>query len=247
MFTLEDKKIAVKDIIQTTEFKHVAIIMDGNRRWAKEKKLPTVFGHKEGVKALKNVLRTADELGVKYVTVYAFSTENWNRSNDEVNFLMDLLAKTLINELAEMHENNIVINFIGDLGKLSSNLQEIMSNAVNKTKNNSGVNLQIAFNYGGRLEIVEACKKIAADVSNGFLSISDINEESFSKVLYTGEIPTPDLLIRTGGEMRISNFLLWQIAYSELYVTEKFWPDFGAEEFCEALLEFGKRSRRWGK
>ena len=237
----------IKELVVKNELKHIAIIMDGNRRWAKERNLPSAVGHKKGVDALKTTMRACDDFGIKYLTVYAFSTENWNRKPEEVNFLMDLLAKTLINELAEMHENNIVINFIGDLGKLSSNLQEIMSNAVNKTKNNSGVNLQIAFNYGGRLEIIEACKKIAADVSNGFLSISDINEESFSKVLYTGEIPTPDLLIRTSGEMRISNFLLWQIAYSELYVTEKFWPDFGAEEFCEALLEFGKRSRRWGK
>ena len=235
------------DIIKTTELKHIAIIMDGNRRWAKEKHLPSMMGHKEGVVALKRTLRAADKLGIKYITVYAFSTENWNRTPEEVKFLMELLANTLKNELNEMHENNIVINFIGNIEQLPENLKTILANAVETTKNNTGVRLQIAFNYGSRMEITEACKRIAEKIKNNEISDSDITEEMFSKELYTSNIPDPDLLIRTGGEMRISNYLLWQIAYSEFYVTEKFWPEFGEDALIEAILEFGKRSRRWGK
>ena len=247
MNTLDKNIELAREIIQATEFKHAAIIMDGNRRWAKEKMLPTPIGHKEGVVALKKTLRAADELGIKFVTVYAFSTENWNRKPEEVNFLMDLLGNTLKNELEEMHKNNIVINFIGDIGMLKPSLKEILENATNKTKNNNGVNLQIAFNYGSRNEIILACKKIAEKVNKKELNIEDINETIFNNMLYTAQIPDPDILIRTGGEKRISNYLLWQIAYSELYVTDKYWPEFDKLELCKAIIEFGQRNRRWGK
>ena len=247
MNTIDKKEINALEIIKATDFKHVAIIMDGNRRWAKEKHLPSMLGHKEGVSALKKTLRAADALGIKFVTVYAFSTENWNRTPEEVKFLMELLANTLKNELQEMHDNNIVINFIGDIEQLSDSLKEILANAVNKTKNNTGVRLQIAFNYGSRMEITTACKAIAKKIKEGSLAVEDITEEVITKGLYTKDCPDPDLLIRTGGEMRISNYLLWQIAYSEFYVTDKFWPEFNKEALIEAILEFGRRNRRWGK
>ena len=247
MNTIDKKEINALEIIKATDFKHVAIIMDGNRRWAKEKHLPSMLGHKEGVSALKKTLRAAEALGIKFVTVYAFSTENWNRTPEEVKFLMELLANTLKNELQEMHDNNIVINFIGDIEQLSDSLKEILANAVNKTKNNTGVRLQIAFNYGSRMEITYACKAIAKKIKEGSLAVEDITEEVITKELYTKDCPDPDLLIRTGGEMRISNYLLWQIAYSEFYVTDKFWPEFNKDTLIEAILEFGRRNRRWGK
>lgn len=239
MLTLEDEKI--KEVVKATGLKHIAIIMDGNRRWAKEKNLPSMVGHKKGVDALKATMRACDDFGVKYLTVYAFSTENWNRKPEEVEFLMNLLGETLKNQLAEMHENNVVISFIGDTAKLSAKLQEILQNAVKVTKNNTGVNLQIAFNYGARAEITNALQKILdSDVKN-------ITEDLISQNLYTAGIPDPDLLIRTGGELRISNFLLWQAAYSEILVLQKFWPDFGKEELAEAIMEYERRNRRYGK
>lgn len=247
MKVLDEKIKLAREIIKTTEIKHAAIIMDGNRRWAKEKKLPTALGHKEGVSALKKTLKAADELGIKYITVYAFSTENWKRTPEEVTFLMDLLAHTLKNELDEMHKNNIVISFIGNIEELKPSLIEILKNAVEKTKHNTGVHLQIAFNYGSRAEIVNACKKIAQETLQGNLNIDTITEATFSKALYTGDIPEPDILIRTGGEMRVSNYLLWQIAYSELCILDCFWPDFGANELCDVIIDFGNRNRRWGK
>ncbi len=223
--------------------KHIAIIMDGNRRWAKEHKLPTAAGHKKGVESLKNVVKACDLLGIKYLTVYAFSTENWNRKKEEVDFLMDLIAVTLKNELDEMHEQGVKISFIGDLSKLSPKLNEVTKNAQNKTKNNKGVNLQIALNYGSRSEITNAVKQI---VSLG-LSASDISEDTISNHLYTKDIPDPDLLIRTGGEKRISNYLLWQIAYSEVIVVDKYWPEFGKDELVKCIEEFNHRNRRYGK
>lgn len=231
----------IKELVEKNNLKHIAIIMDGNRRWAKERNLPSAVGHKKGVDALKTTMRACDEFGIKYLTVYAFSTENWNRKPEEVKFLMDLLGQTLKNELQEMHENNVVISFIGDITKLSEKLQEILSNAVETTKNNTGVNLQIAFNYGARTEIVAAVQKI---VDSG---IKEITEETISKALYTFNIPDPDLLIRTGGEMRVSNYLLWQIAYSEFIVIPEFWPEFNKEKLAECIHEFNNRNRRWGK
>ncbi len=231
----------MKELVEKNNLKHIAIIMDGNRRWAKERNLPSAVGHKKGVDALKAAMRACDDFGIKYLTVYAFSTENWNRKPEEVNFLMDLLGQTLKNELKEMHENNVVISFIGDTTQLSKKLQEILANAVETTKNNTGVNLQIAFNYGSRAEIVKAVKEI---VESGE---KEITEETISNHLYTANIPDPDLLIRTGGEMRVSNYLLWQIAYSEFIVLEKFWPEFNKETLAECIQEFNRRNRRFGE
>ncbi len=242
--TLDEKIIGyVKD----TKLQHIAVIMDGNRRWAKERNFPSAFGHKKGVDALKKTMRACDDFGVKYLTVYAFSTENWNRKQEEVDFLMDLLGQTIKNELKEMHENGVVINFIGDLTKLSKKLQEILAHAVEVTKDNTGVHLQIAFNYGSRDEIVHAVKEIAQKVQNGEEKLENITEDLISNHLYTKNIPDPDLLIRTGGEMRVSNYLLWQIAYSEFVVTKMLWPDFDKNALANAIEEFHSRQRRYGK
>ncbi len=232
----------VKKIVNNTALKHIAIIPDGNRRWAKEHLLPSLMGHKKGVEALKNIVKACAEFDIKYLTMYAFSTENWNRKQEEVDFLMDLFCKTLENETKEMHEKNVVIKFIGDLINLPEKLQTILKYASDLTKNNTGVNLQIAFNYGSRNEIVHAIKSI---IEKG-IKPDDITEELISSELYTTNIPDPDLLIRTGGEMRVSNYLLWQIAYSEFYVTQKFWPEFDKEALSEAILEFKNRQRRFG-
>ena len=233
----------IKNIIKDTNLKHIAIIMDGNRRWAKEKNLPTAMGHKKGVDSLKNILRACNDFSIKYLTVYAFSTENWNRKKEEVEFLMNLVAVTLTNELAEMHKENVQIHFIGDLTKLSDKLQKILANAVETTKNNTGVVLQIALNYGSRDEIVHAVQKI---VESGVKS-DEIDEQLISENLYTTGVPDPDILIRTGGEQRISNYLLWQIAYSEIIIRSEFWPDFDKNSLKDSILEFGKRQRRYGK
>ncbi len=232
----------ISEIVKETGLQHIAIIMDGNRRWAKLKNLPSAMGHKKGVDALKETLRACDDFGVKYLTVYAFSTENWKRKQEEVDFLMDLFCKTLKNETLEMHQKNVVISFIGDISKLSPKLQEILRESSELTKDNTGVHLQIAFNYGSRDEIVHAVKNI---VKKG-ISADEITEDLISSELYTCDIPNPDLLIRTGGEMRISNYLLWQIAYSEFYVTQKFWPEFGKGALAEAIVEFKNRQRRFG-
>ena len=233
----------IKNIIKDTNLKHIAIIMDGNRRWAKEKNLPSAMGHKKGVDSLKNILRACNDFSIKYLTVYAFSTENWNRKKEEVEFLMNLVAVTLTNELAEMHKENVQIHFIGDLTKLSDKLQKILANAVETTKNNTGVVLQIALNYGSRDEIVHAVQKI---VESGVKS-NEIDEQLISENLYTAGVPDPDILIRTGGEQRISNYLLWQIAYSEIIIRREFWPDFDKNSLKDSILEFGKRQRRYGK
>ena len=233
----------IKNIINDTDLKHIAIIMDGNRRWAKERNLPSALGHKKGVEALKATLRACNDFGVKYLTVYAFSTENLNRKKEEVDFLMNLVAVTLTNELEEMHKENVQIHFIGDLTKLSDSLQKILANAVETTKNNTGVVLQIALNYGSRDEIVNAVKKI---VSSG-INADDISEKIISDNLYTSNVPDPDILVRTGGEQRISNYLLWQIAYSEIIIRNEFWPEFDKNLLAECIKEFGKRQRRYGK
>lgn len=239
----QEKDLTTAEIVKETNLEHIAIIMDGNRRWAKEKNLPSAMGHKKGVDALKTTLRACKDFGIKYLTVYAFSTENWKRKKEEVDFLMELLAITLTNELAEMHSEGVVISFIGDISKLSDKLQKILANSVETTKNNSGVHLQIAFNYGARDEIVHAVKSI---VERGVKS-EDITEEMISENLYTKNIPDPDLLIRTGGEKRISNYLLWQIAYSEILVTDEYWPEFGRDSLAKAVEEFKNRQRRFGK
>ncbi len=244
LITIEKENIA--EIVKTTDLQHIAIIMDGNRRWANEKNLLSAVGHKKGVDSLKAAVKSCHKFGIKYLTVYAFSTENWNRNPEEVNFLMELLALTIKNELKELHENQVVINFIGDLTKLNKKLQKILSEAVNKTKDNSGVNLQIAFNYGSRDELVNAVKNISQKVLNKELSLDEVSEEVISNELYTKNIPDPDLLIRTGGEMRVSNYLLWQIAYSEILITAQYWPDFDETSMAEAIIEFNRRQRRYG-
>jgi undecaprenyl diphosphate synthase len=233
----------IKKVVEETNLKHVAIIMDGNRRWAKEKNLPSAVGHKKGVDSLKNILRACNDFGIKYLTVYAFSTENWKRKQEEVDFLMDLVAITLTNELAEMDKENVQINFIGDVSRLSDKLQKILQNAVKTTKDNTGVVLQIALNYGSRDEIVHAVKNIVS--SN--IPVEKITEELISSNLYTAEKPDPDLLIRTGGEQRISNYLLWQIAYSEIIIRDEFWPDFDKQILAKCIEEFARRQRRYGK
>ena len=237
------EKKDIKEIVKNTNLKHIAIIMDGNRRWAKEKHLPSAMGHQKGVDSLRSTMRLFDRFGIKYLTVYAFSTENWNRKKEEVEFLMGLLAKTLLNELDDMHKENVRIRFLGDLTKLSKNLVDIVKNAENKRKDNRGVNLNIAFNYGSRDEITNALKAI---VQEGLKS-EDITEDTISNHLYTKDIPDPDLLIRTGGEKRISNYLLWQLAYSEIYVTDAYWPEFDENELSKAIVEFEHRNRRFGK
>ena len=239
----EIEKLTAEEIVKSTNLQHIAIIMDGNRRWAKERNLPSAMGHKKGVDALKAALKACHKFGVKYLTVYAFSTENWNRKPEEVAFLMELLANTIKNELKELHANGVVINFIGDLTKLNPKLQKILYDAMDYTKNNTGVRLQIAFNYGSRDEIVNAVKHI---IEKG-AKPEDITEDLISKELYTKDIPDPDLLIRTGGEMRVSNYLLWQIAYSEFLVMKEFWPEFDEELLSKAIFEFGHRQRRYGK
>lgn len=238
--TLEKNEI--KDIVEQTKLKHIAIIMDGNRRWAKKNMLPSAMGHKKGVEALKKTLKAAHKFGVKYLTLYAFSTENWNRKQEEVDFLMNLLANTIKSQLEELNQNNVKLRFIGYLKALNPTLQEILAQAVETTKNNTGVNLQIAINYGARNEIANAIK----DMMYQGVKPEDVNEELVSKFLYTSSVPDPDLLIRTGGEMRVSNYLLWQIAYCELYVTKTFWPEFDEEALKNSILEFAKRQRRWG-
>lgn len=225
------------------EIKHIAIIMDGNRRWAKAHNLPTAAGHKKGVESLRTITRACNDFGIKYLTVYAFSTENWNRKKEEVDFLMDLVAVTLKNELDDMHKEGVKISFIGDSSKLSDKLQKVTLSAQEKTKNNSGVNLQIALNYGARDEITNAVKQI---ISEG-INADDITQEIISSHLYTTNIPDPDILIRTGGEKRISNYLLWQIAYSEIIVVDEFWPEFDKKCFENCLDEYSKRQRRFGK
>jgi len=241
--TNKTKDFIEKDIVRETNLQHIAIIMDGNRRWAKQHNLPSAFGHKKGVDSLKATLRACKDFGIKYLTVYAFSTENWNRKQEEVDFLMDLLANTLKNELAEMHENGVVINFIGDLSRLTPKLQGILSHSVEVTQNNTGVHLQIAFNYGARAEITNAVKRL---IESG-VKADEVTEELISQNLYTSEIPDPDLLIRTGGEIRVSNYLLWQIAYSELLIVPEFWPEFNKEILSRAIVEFHNRQRRYGK
>jgi len=244
LITVEKENIA--EIVKNTNLQHVAIIMDGNRRWAKAKNLPSPVGHKKGVDSLKTAVQSCHKFGIKYLTVYAFSTENWNRAPEEVDFLMDLFVKTIKNEFNELDENNVVLNFIGDLSRLSTKLQKVLQDSVERTKDNTGVNLQIAINYGARNEVLQAVKDISNKVLKGELSIDAIDESTFSNSLYTANIPDPDLLIRTGGEMRVSNYLLWQIAYSEILITPQFWPEFDENSMSDAVLEFNRRQRRYG-
>ena len=227
--------------------KHVAVIMDGNGRWARQRGLPRIMGHRRGVDALKALLRCCKDWGIEALTAYAFSTENWGRPLEEVEFLMTLFERILRRELQEMMEEGVRIHFVGDLTALPSSLQAEIQRAVRATQNNQSIEFVVATNYGGRREILQACKQIAAQVRQGEFTLDDIDEALFERHLYTAGICDPDLLIRTSGEMRISNFLLWQVAYAELYVTETLWPDFDRSEFHRALYDYQRRHRRFGR
>lgn len=229
-----------------TNCQHVAIIMDGNGRWAERNRLTRALGHRAGVKALRESIKSAIKNQVKVLTVYAFSTENWKRSDEEVSFLMDLFYQTLEGQLKSLHKAGVRLSFIGDLAPFSDRLKEKLLAAVDYTRNNEVLDLVVAINYGGRQEIVNACQTLATAVQNNEMTIADITESSFESALSLQKLPPVDLLIRTSGEQRVSNFLLWQLAYAELYFTECNWPDFGATEFEAALAEFSRRERRFG-
>jgi undecaprenyl diphosphate synthase len=226
---------------------HVAIIMDGNGRWAQHRGLDRVFGHQQGVNALREVIEAAAELGIRYLTLYAFSTENWGRPDEEVSALMGIMVQSLNKETDTLIKNNIRLKTIGDVERLSSDVRERLFETINLTSSCTGLNLVIALSYSSRWEIIEAARKISSDVKKGTLSQDEIDEVNFEKYLTTYGIPDPELMIRTSGEIRISNFLLWQIAYTELYFTDILWPDFGKEDFYTAIVNFQKRERRFGK
>ena len=221
--------------------------MDGNGRWAKERSLPRLAGHKEGVNSVREITRVCGEIGVKHLTLYTFSTENWRRPKAEVSALMTLLLKTISTEVRELHKNNVRFTAIGDLKKLPKSTQKGIFDGIEITKNNTGLNLCLALNYGSRQEMVSAVQAIAKKVKNGDLKLDEINETIFSNTLSTSDMPNPDLLIRTSGEYRLSNFLLWQCAYSEILMTKTFWPAFREDALIEAILEYQSRERRFGK
>ncbi|MVN89854.1 isoprenyl transferase [Mucilaginibacter aquatilis] len=237
-----------KDQIDITRLpEHVAIIMDGNGRWAKGKGKLRVFGHHNGVVSVRDVVEGAGEIGVKYLTLYTFSAENWNRPSLEVTAIMELLVSTINKEIKKLMQNNVRLNAIGDLEMLPGKCHRELMGAIEKTKGNTGLVLTLALSYGSRREMVQAVQKIAAKVQQGLLKPEDVTEEVFSQHLYTHNLPDPELLIRTSGEFRISNYLLWQIAYAELYFTHKLWPDFRRDDLFEAILDYQKRERRFGK
>ena len=222
---------------------HIAIIMDGNGRWARVKTLPRIAGHKQGVKAVRNITEICGELGVKHLTLYTFSEENWNRPQMEVSALMKLLVSSLKKEVKDLNKNNVRFTVIGDVSKMDNFVQNELYEAIELTQNNDGLNLNLALSYGGRQEIINAFKGLYSHIN----STDEITEELFESHLYTSNIPDPDLLIRTGGELRVSNFLLWQIAYTEFHITNTFWPAFGREELLLAISDYQQRERRFGK
>lgn len=226
--------------------KHIAIIMDGNGRWAKKRKLPRTMGHKSGVEAIRKIVREAQNIGVKYLTLYAFSTENWKRPQEEVSALMKLLIQYLRSELEELNRNRVSIRISGDITKLPREAQKEIEDSVTKTENNNGIVLNIAFNYGGRDEIIRAVKLIGKDLLDSKFDLDSIDEKVFESYLYTANMPDPDLIIRPSGEKRISNFLLWQCAYSEFWYSNIFWPDFTEKDLHEAIFEYQNRDRRYG-
>ena len=226
--------------------KHIAIIMDGNRRWAKQRNIETRLGHKEGAETLKKIAKYANKIGIQYLTVYAFSTENWKRTKEEVGALMGLLQMYVNDFLNDKELENIKINVLGDVSKLEHGLQKSIQKAIDRTKDYTGMTLNVAFNYGGRDEITKAIQKIAMKVQNNEIAIQDIDEQYVSDSLYTQGQLEPDLLIRTGGEQRVSNFLLWQLAYTEFLFIDKYWPDFSEEDLEEAIKVFEQRNRKFG-
>jgi undecaprenyl diphosphate synthase len=226
--------------------KHIAIIMDGNGRWASKRALPRVFGHKAGMEALREVVKGCSDIGIKILTVYAFSTENWNRPTDEVSYLMNLLIEYMRKEIKELNKNKVKIKILGDLSGLPKVTREEVEKAVSLTANNEGIQFNIALNYGSRAEIIDACKKIAKEFKEGKISSEEITEDLISEYLFTQGDIDPDLIIRTSGEKRLSNFLLWQSAYSELVFVEEMWPDFNKKHLEKAILEYQSRDRRFG-
>ncbi|HVM61368.1 MAG TPA: isoprenyl transferase [Verrucomicrobiae bacterium] len=226
---------------------HVAIIMDGNGRWARERGLPHIEGHRRGAESVREIVRVSGELGIDYLTLYAFSTENWNRPRAEVSALMRLLEFYLKQEVAELNRNNVRLTAIGRLQELPARAQRQLEKSIDALRKNTGLTLVLALSYGGRAEIVDAVRSICREVKSGRLDGSDVDEKVISQHLYTRAMPDPDLLIRTSGEMRVSNFLLWQISYAEMYVTETRWPDFRRAEYLKALADYGGRNRRFGR
>jgi undecaprenyl diphosphate synthase len=226
---------------------HVAIIMDGNGRWAHQRGLDRVFGHQQGVNSVREIVETAAELGIGFLTLYAFSNENWGRPDEEVTALMGIMIQSLSNETETLLKNNIRLRAIGDLDRLAGDVREQLSETLRITTASTGLNLVIAISYSSRWEITNAARLISRDVKKGIIDPESITEDNFEKYLTTAGIPDPELMIRTSGELRISNFLLWQIAYTEFYFTEKLWPDFGKDDFYNAIIDFQKRERRFGK
>lgn len=239
--------ISYKEKIDTSRLpQHIAIIMDGNGRWAKAQGKHRIFGHKNGVKAVREVTEGCAEIGVKHLTLYAFSTENWNRPKMEVSALMELLFMTIGKEIKTLQKNNIRLNAIGHIHNLPESNRKALTEVIEATKNNTRMTLTLALSYGSREELSEAAKKIAIDYKEGKISLDEINQEKISEHLYTHNIPDPELMIRTSGEHRISNFLLWQLAYTELYFTEKFWPEFAKNDLYKAIYDYQQRERRFG-
>ena len=243
----ETEKLKEKILKRGNLPSHIAIIMDGNGRWAKKRGLPRIAGHKAGVKTVKRIVRVSGELPLKYLTLYTFSKENWKRPKEEVSAIMNLLYETTKREMNELDENNVRLITTGRIEEFSPRKREILQKAREKTKDNTGLTLNLALNYSGRMEILDAVKRIIQDAQQTKIQDGQLDEKLFSTYLYTKDLPDPDLLIRTSGEMRLSNFLLWQTSYTELYVTEVLWPDFSVKDFYEAILDFQERERRFGK
>ncbi|MCX6261252.1 MAG: isoprenyl transferase [Bacteroidia bacterium] len=226
---------------------HIAIIMDGNGRWARQRGMDRIFGHQQGVKALREIIEASAELKIKFLTVYAFSTENWGRPDEEVSALMGIMVQSLNKETDTLIKNNIRLSAIGDTQRLADDVRERLMETINVTSDATGLNLIVAMSYSSRWEMTEAAKKLSAEIAGGSVDPDSVNEYNFEKYLTTHGVPDPELMIRTSGEMRISNFLLWQLAYTELYFTEILWPDFGKVELYKAIIDFQKRERRFGK
>lgn len=227
--------------------RHIAIIMDGNGRWAKARNMERSYGHRYGVDAVRTVTEAATELGLKYLTLYTFSTENWNRPDDEITALMSLMVMAIERETPDLIKNNVRLQAIGDLSRIPAEVRERLDKCIEETSKGTGVTLILALSYSSRWEITEAARNISRAVAEGKMSADDISEETIGSFLATKDIPDPDLLIRTGGELRVSNFLLWQLAYAELYFTDEFWPDFGKESLYKAICNYQSRERRFGK
>jgi undecaprenyl diphosphate synthase len=242
----EDYNELIKKIDKNKMPEHVAIIMDGNGRWAKKINATRLYGHKNGVESVRDIVEASVEIGLKYLTIYAFSTENWNRPKDEVKGLLKLILDSLVKEIDQMAKNNIIVKFIGSDLNLNDDYQKKINYECHKSWNNNGMNFNIAMNYGGRLVIIKAIKKMLPDIQKGLITQDNIKLSDIEKYLYTSGMPDPDILIRTSGESRLSNFLIWQSAYSELYFTDILWPDFKKVAYINAILDYQKRQRRFG-